>query len=371
MLVRRKLIKEILVQASVIFLVLLLIVSINQITHLLKLVAFGSITLSSLATMMGLQLIDFLSFIVPPSVFLGILLVLSRWYLDHEMTVLSVSGVSHRRIYGMIMGFSLLVSILIALFMFECLPSIETYQVQNAQNAFQQLSVKKIRPGEFTALSNRSAIYASKSSLIHPKVNRVMAFFPQSSKGSGINSWRVLTAKTLDQESLPHYNNHSYFVFHHGYSTIASTENANWQQASFDLLGYSVPGAHPAKSGWPTNLRWSELWGASFYNAKAASILMWRLSVPVSILILSFWACLLGYVKPRQGKVAKLLPALLLYGFYIYLLSWSKGNIKDGVWSLWGSFFIIHGMALLVGFLLVFLRYGRRAFVGFKSGSAS
>jgi len=75
--------------------------------------------------------------------------------------------------------------------------------------------------------------------------------------------------------------------------------------------------------------------------------LQWRIAIPVSILLITFMAVPMAKVNPRQGRYAKLLPALALYLTFFLLLSTAKSFIEDGVLpaiSIWGVqllFFII------------------------------
>lgn len=78
-----------------------------------------------------------------------------------------------------------------------------------------------------------------------------------------------------------------------------------------------------------------------------------RLSVPISILLLTLLAVPLSVVNPRQGKFAKLVPAITLYlGYFIllnagkFLLAEEKVPASVGLW--W-----IHLSVLFIGVYLI------------------
>ena len=88
-------------------------------------------------------------------------------------------------------------------------------------------------------------------------------------------------------------------------------------------------------------------------NADAAAELQWRISMPLSVIILTLLAVPLSKVKTRQGKFAQLIPAILIYIVYADLIFvarvWiQKGSISSllGIWWVHGVFFLL-AMALL------------------------
>ena len=68
--------------------------------------------------------------------------------------------------------------------------------------------------------------------------------------------------------------------------------------------------------------------------------LQWRLSMIFLVPILSLIAIPMSRVNPRQGRYAKLIPAILLYSSYFILLQYSRdrvaqGNSDPGVGMIW------------------------------------
>lgn len=79
--------------------------------------------------------------------------------------------------------------------------------------------------------------------------------------------------------------------------------------------------------------------------------LQWRIAIPLSILLLTFMAVPLSKVNPRQGRYAKLLPALALYLSFFLLLSTAKSLIEDGSLppiSIWGVQITFFGIGLVL-----------------------
>ena len=79
-----------------------------------------------------------------------------------------------------------------------------------------------------------------------------------------------------------------------------------------------------------------------------------RLGAPVMVLILTLLAMPLSKVNPRQGRFAKLLPAIFIYVAYLSLLlatmdAVGKGKIPGAI-GMWP----IHLAFLAIGLLLTF-----------------
>ena len=76
--------------------------------------------------------------------------------------------------------------------------------------------------------------------------------------------------------------------------------------------------------------------------------LQWRLSLPLSILVLTFLVVPMARVNPRQGRYAKLLPAILLYLSYFLLLSAARSAIDSGRLPHWPGMFLVPLVYLLL-----------------------
>ena len=58
--------------------------------------------------------------------------------------------------------------------------------------------------------------------------------------------------------------------------------------------------------------------------------LHWRFSLPILALVVTLLAVPLSKVNPRQGRYARMLPSIILYLFYLTLLSTARSQIEDG-----------------------------------------
>jgi len=94
-------------------------------------------------------------------------------------------------------------------------------------------------------------------------------------------------------------------------------------------------------------------------NAGVAE-LQWRLSLVLMVPILAFLAVPLARVNPREGRFARIAPALLLCFLYLVLLSAARSNVESGsLGPVPGLFWVHAGFAILA---LTVYRGGERLF---------
>jgi len=97
--------------------------------------------------------------------------------------------------------------------------------------------------------------------------------------------------------------------------------------------------------------------GGSYANAE----LQWRLSQPITILILSFFGIFLGKTSPRGGKGVNLLIGIIVFMLYNNGLLVAKRAIELGQINLLTGFLGVHLLVLMLLILLYQFRNGKIA----------
>jgi len=85
-----------------------------------------------------------------------------------------------------------------------------------------------------------------------------------------------------------------------------------------------------------------------YRNVANASELQWRLAIPFSAFLLALLAIPLSQVKPRQGRYAALLSAILIYVVYMNLLFAGRNLIEQKIISLWVGLWWVHCIAFIL-----------------------
>ena len=108
-------------------------------------------------------------------------------------------------------------------------------------------------------------------------------------------------------------------------------------------------------------------------NPKATAEWQWRVALPLSIPILTLIVVPMAVVNPRQGRYAKLLPAILLYLSYFLLLSAGKAALERGSLPPFPGLYSVPLLFVLLFALplnLVNTRWYNRLRLGIKGGKA-
>jgi lipopolysaccharide export system permease protein len=147
-----------------------------------------------------------------------------------------------------------------------------------------------------------------------------------------------------------------YMVFENGHRYEGRPGNADFRLISFreHSVRMEQPEVRPAQRKQKARPS-AEL---SFDDATDVAELQWRISMPLSVLVLALLAVPLSRTNPRQGKYAKLFVAVLVYLLYNNLLgmanSWvARGAVPAAIGMWW-----VH-LLMLLGIWLLFVRqYG-------------
>jgi lipopolysaccharide export system permease protein len=156
------------------------------------------------------------------------------------------------------------------------------------------------------------------------------------------SAYRMTDAETGDD----------YMVFVNGTRYEGVPGEAGYRVMDFDEQGVRIQTEE--KEGFlkrESNLPTSALFGSP--DAVHMAELQWRLSVPVSVVVLLVLAVPLGSVSPRQSKHSGMVIAVLVFLTYYNLLgtarAWvEQGNIPPQVGLWW-----VHLLPLLLAFVLL------------------
>lgn len=352
MIVFRYLSREILLTLSAVSAVLLVIIMSGRFIKYLTQAAQGLLDPGVLFMIMGYRLPGFLQLILPLGLFLGILLAYGRLYLDSEMTVLSATGMSQRRLTLYTLFPAALVALLVAWLSLGLAPRglSEVAQIFNEQDALTEFDT--LMPGRFQTMKNGTRVTYTKA--LSEDGRQLSDIFISEKRLSSSGEERdiaVLVAESGRQEIRP--DGSRYLILKDGYRYDGEPGEPGYRAIRYDTYGVLLPKPQVStelseREAIPT----AELFGSD--NPRYRSELQWRLSIPLLVFVVTLLAVPLSQVNPRQGRFLKLLPAILLYMTYLGLLvaarsALDKERMPFAV-GLWG----VHGVFLLIGLGLLY-----------------
>ena len=333
MIVFRYLSREVLVTLSAVSAVLLVIIMSGRFIKYLAQAAQGVLDPSVLFLIMGYRMPGFLQLILPLGLFLGILLAYGRLYLDSEMTVLSATGMSNRRLLGYSMAPAAIVAVIVAWLSLGLAPQgvAEVAKIFNQQDAMTEFDT--LVPGRFQAMKDGSRVTYTEG-LSDDRGQLAGVFISEKRmqrqvegekpKQSGIT---VLVAEKGRQ--VIQADGSRYLILENGYRYDGNPGQADYRATQYETHGVLLPKPSvSAEIGEREAVPTRELIGSDEPRYQAE--LQWRLSIPLLVFIVTLLAVPLARVNPRQGRFLKLLPAILLYMAYLALLIGARGQLDKG-----------------------------------------
>ena len=311
--------------------VLLVIFICNQFVHFLEMAADGRLTGTAVMQLMSLQVPILLGLLLPLSLFMGILLVYGRLYVDSEMTVLAACGVSRAQLVWLTLASALGVMVVVGILMLWIQPKLAWYRDHIYAEAFQASPIQKMSAGKFESIgSGQYVIYAQGLSRDHQRLKNVFAAErPDFDTAGPAKSLGVMYAEGGHQQIDPK-THEQYVVFTNGIRYDGIPGQQNYQIAQFKEYGIRVqttPYTFSGKADFtPTTLLWLE----RDKSPEAMAELQWRFSLPLSVMVLALLAVPLSRVNPRHGRYLQLIPAVIIYIVYADTLFISQGWLQDG-----------------------------------------
>ncbi|MEO4047788.1 LPS export ABC transporter permease LptF [Pseudomonas sp. CAU 1711] len=356
MIVFRYLSREVLVTLGAVSAVLLVIIMSGRFIKYLAQAAQGALDPSVLFLIMGYRIPGFLQLILPLGLFLGILLAYGRLYLDSEMTVLSATGMSNRRLVAYSMAPAALVAALVAWLSLGLAPQgvAEQMRILKEQDALTEFDT--LVPGRFQAMKDGSRVtYTEGLSDDRGELSGVFITEQRTGKGRADQDKgkRGITLLVAEQgRQVIQDDGSRYLILENGYRYDGNPGQADYRAIRYDTYGVLLPkpevGAEASeREAIPTR----ELIGSD--NPREQAELQWRLSIPVLVFVVTLLAVPLARVNPRQGRFLKLLPAVLLYMTYLALLIGVRGQLDKGKLPMELGLWWVHALFLLIGLGLV------------------
>ncbi len=332
--------------------VLIILIS-NQFIHYLDQAAAGNLPLKTVMQVMSLQVPLLLGILLPLGLFLGILLAYGRLYADSEMLVMFACGMSKKQLLTVTLIISTLISLVVAFLMMWLEPKMVGIKRHVLQQAASSSPLERIYPDQFMSLKNGEIIvYVKEIGDTRQSVGNVfIAEHDQS------NNWNVIMANAAEQRDNA---DGRYIVFKDGKRYTGTPGKLDYQVTDFNEYGVRLDAPVLTPPARADSMSMAELWRLRDQNLDYAAELQWRISLPLSVLILSLIALPLSQVKPRHGRYAQLIPAIIIYIIYADLLFLSQAWIKKGAIGIFPGMWWVHAIMLLLATFLLTRFFERR-----------
>lgn len=311
--------------------VLLLILVSNSFARYLGDAAAGKLPADAVLVLAGLAALKYLMIVMPVGLFLGIMLALGRLYSESEMTAMRACGVSTWQVYRPVMLFSLIIALGLAVLSLGVSPWVATKTDMVRQNAKQQAKFTHFQAGSFKRHGDNGVFY---SQSVSPD-GRLLGVFALRLSDDG--SAQLVTATDGVQQADGNSQG-QLLVLQDGYRYEGVPGQADFRIADYRSYGIRIrPKAVSIDSDELETTPTVTLWGMASRAARAER--QWRIVIPLSVLVLAFFAVPLSRTRPRQGRYGKLFAAILVYITYQNVAGvarvWVEKGIAPALVGLW------------------------------------
>jgi permease len=331
-------------QLAILFILLLMFFS-QQLISVLNSAVSGKIPTDLVLSLLGLGMPALSQFMLPLSLFVALLLTLGRLYAESEITVMRACGVGQSLLTKVALFLSIFTTALAAYNVFTLTPWAIDTQSKMLAEAKSNPRFSALSAGQFMSAGgyvlfiesiNNEANTLNDIYVFQPdqqKKNRPSVVVASKGELQGLsNGDQLLTLKnstryegtaTTADFRIAHFEKYTAYL---GYQDVNSSEKL-MQRATFSSL-------------------------INDKSPEAQAELQWRFALVLAVPLMAMLAVPMSSVNPRQGRFAKVIPAVLLYLIYFLLQSSLKsagasGKLDTTIWMpLVSTFFLVLGIIM-------------------------
>jgi len=333
--------------AAGVFVALFAIMISIQVIRLLGDAAAGKVESEAVMALLGFAALNYSASLLSLTLFVAVLLSLSRSYRDSEMIVWFSSGLSLTAWMRPVAVFA--APLLVAVTVLSLLLSPWSYRTsaEYREKIKVRSDASQVAPGSFKeAASTDRVVFVEAVGEDQTTVRNVFISSEQQGKLG------VTVGSRGYQETAE--NGDRFMILEEGrrYEVVPGTPE--FRIMKFDTYALRVEtrearGIERTVAGTPT----LELLASTERHDRAE--LLYRLNVPISAIVLALLAIPLSFVNPRAGRSANLILALLIYVVYGNLLTTTQAWVAQGKISFATGLVSVH-LVMLVSLPLLFAR---------------
>ena len=351
MIFKRALRQELNFTTGVVFMVLVTLVLTNLMIRVLGNAASGTANPKDALVLIGLGMINYLPILLTASVFVAILMVLTRWYKDSEMVIWQSAGISLIKILRPILNFTAPIAIAIAVLSIFASPWASEKSATIKQRFQQRDDISMLAPGQFRESSGNNRVFFIES--MNPETDVIKNVFVTD---FGKERQLVAVAKEGFIQNLQ--TGEKQLILETGRRYEGTPGNTDFRITEFDKYTVKLEDKviDPIINGPRTLPAWVLI---QDLNKAHLGEILWRIGLPLMVFVFAIIAIPLSYMDPRRGRYTALIMAVLLYFTYSNLLKLMQAWVSTGKISFSIGWWLLHVVIALIGLSLIIYRQNR------------
>lgn len=292
---------------------------------------------------------------LPPALYLAVIVGLGRFHSDSEMAALSAAGISEPQILWKVLRLAFVIALVVAVLSWHVRPWAHRMIYELEVRALAELDISKLEAGRFYRLGQTDyVIFADDIDREQARLEGV--FFQGSSSGEA----EVIQAR---QAYLSHAadDGETTMIFLDGYGHIIDQDSQRDLSLDFGVLTLYLSDVTNTQVGYKRRAESTLLLAESDHPGDIAEF-QWRMSMPLLTLLLAAMAVPMSRTPPRKGRFARSFAALVAFTLYYNLVSVGRTWVDQGhIPALPGLWWVHLLPVLVVGYLVLSPGWSLRA----------
>lgn len=353
------LIRNVLMIMAAVFIILDLVIFGNQLVSVIKESLEKGIPIADLLPLVGFKMIRDVPLVLSLSLFLAIILAISKSYKDSEAVVMNSLGIGDKHLMVFIQPVVIVIFIFILFLTTVAVPWSKQQRSMIMDRSENSSKFSFLKEGEFQEFKGGDIVfYASKVKNIDGESTQNMEeiFIYTLVDNQPIITLAAEAQKYTDIKTKSVYLRLKDGTRYHGFPSEVNKKILNFDQYDLQIIN----GEKRQSTNTETKTESKPTLDIIFSSdTREIAEWQWRLSQPISVLILSIFAILLGKTSPRGGKNLGVLVGVIVFIIYNNALLIAKSSLERGdtlpVIGLWW----VHLLVLLIIFVFYAYRHGK------------
>ena len=345
MILRRALAREVLLTSFAVTAVIFCIFIVVRVLGFLRQAAEGVIPVDSIFILLFLKVIAYMDVILPLMMFVAMLLVLSRWSRENELTIMAASGLGLSHLLRPVVFLILVGALIVGSFSLVVGPMAVRSVGAIEHDLKSRTDIVGVSPGIFMeAQAGRAVYFVEKLNKDNGRYEGVFAW------GSNAGREGVVLAQSAHRHADPD-KGQVFLVLENGVRYEGAPGDSVYRVINFERYtlrdkSTSVTPVRYPLHGWKTIQLWQS-WGP-----REQKEIAWRLSKVLVLPVLMVFALGFGRVQPRGSRYVSMFSALLVYFTYTNLVTMACARIpNEGVGAMGVLAFVHIGFAFAAAYL--------------------
>lgn len=357
----RYFLRELAQTVAAVAIVLLVIMAGSAFARVLQQVANGSFPASVMFQVLGLNMLDGLSNLLPLAGFLGVFWALGRMYRESEMHVLASSGMGPTGLLRPVGILAAVLAVLVGIVSMWLGPWAARTSDTLVADANRSVIAAGLDAGRFTPLPGKGGIiFVDSLSRDGSMLGNTLMVTERPGKDNGPPVIKLVTGKSgeLYQDTS---GDGRYLSLHDGWQYEVPLGADNWRKMQYARNDASLSNVQNDDSDEDPAHTLDTLTLSRATGADARAEFAWRVTVPLMAVVLMMLSLPMSRQTPREPRYGRMLLAVAAFFLYFNLLALCRSQIVKGHWHNAGPMWLVSLLVFAAAAWMFRNQYAARA----------